>query len=74
MKDVYIHLINSAIAGSLLFLGSLLPLLTGEYNLKTILLGAGAGLVTGLILFLNKFNEWIMLQDKKCKTKILQFV
>jgi len=73
MKDVYIHLINSAIAGGLIFLGSLLPLLQGEFDMKTFCLGAAVGLITGTILFLNKFNEWVMLQDTNCP-KLLQFI
>lgn len=72
MKDIYYHLINSAIAGGLVMCGTLVPLLTGDADIKAIFLGLGLGLVTGLIVFLNKFNEWFKTQDS-CPQKIFNF-
>lgn len=72
MKPLTYHIINSAIPGVLFFLGSLLPLLTGEMDFKAICLGAAVGLVASLMLFLNKFYEWFGTQDP-CP-KLLQFI
>jgi len=57
-REIKYNLVNSAIAGGLIFLGSLLPLLTGDFDFKAICLGATAGIITGLIVFLNKFKEY----------------
>jgi len=72
MKPIHYHLLNSAIAGGLVFLGSLTPLLAGDFNFKTFGIGACLGIVTGSIIFLNKFNEWFDTQDP-CP-KIFNFV
>jgi hypothetical protein len=63
MKDWQYHLINAGIAGSLVTLGSMTPLLNGEADIKTICLGFGIGIITGLIVFLNKMGDWLKTQD-----------
>ena len=63
MKDYQYHLINAGIAGGLVFLGSLTPLLSGDFNIKTFSIGVLLGIITGSIIFLNKFNEWFGTQD-----------
>jgi hypothetical protein len=72
MKDIYYHILNSAIAGGLLFLGSLIPLLTDGFDWKTFSLGSAIALITGLMLFLSKFNDWLGTQDP-CP-KLFQFI
>jgi hypothetical protein len=73
MRDIYYHLLNSAIAGGLVMLGGLSTVLTSDPSERQIMIGLGLGVVTGLIVFLNKFNDWVSLQDV-CTPKLLNFV
>lgn len=58
-REIKYHLINSAIAGGLVTLGSLTPILTtGEPNFKSLGLGLAIGVVMGAIVFLNKFKDY----------------
>lgn len=74
LKDWQYHLINSGIAGSLVMLGSLSTVFAGDPTLKQICIGFMLGLITGTIVFMNKFNEWFKLQDSCNTKKIFQFV
>lgn len=58
MKPLKIALINAALAGALVTFGSFTPLLVGEITLKGICVGVSAGILSGIIIFLNKFNDW----------------
>jgi uncharacterized membrane protein len=68
MKEYQYHLINAAIAGALVMLGSLSSILLGNPTWEKLIIGFFTGLVAGAIIFLNKFNDWFSLQDK-CKKK-----
>lgn len=71
MKDWQYHVLNSVIAGGLVTFGSILPLLDGSENFSEICLGAGVGIITGLIIFLNKMNDWLNTQHKSKKRRNL---
>ena len=73
MKPIFYHLINAAIAGGLVTLGSLSTIFTADPTPKEILLGFIIGLIAGLIIFLNKFNDWFNTQDPDCQ-KLFQFI
>ena len=67
MKPYQYHLINACIAGSLVTLGSLSSLLSGDFTYKNLFVGLLFGIVSGSIIFLNKFNDWFNTQDPDCK-------
>jgi len=69
-KEIKYHLINSAIAGALVCAGSLTTVFSGEPTFKSILIGLGAGIVAGLIVFLNKFKDY---WNSK-KSKLMNFI
>ena len=71
MKDIHYHLINAAIAGGLVLLGSLSSLISGVPTEKEIITGVLLAVLTGTIIFLNKFQEWFSTQDPP---KIFQFI
>jgi hypothetical protein len=75
MKDWQYHLINAGIAGSLVTLGSMTPILSGDADVKVICLGFAIGVVTGLIVFLNKMSDWLKTKDPCPKNlNILNFL
>lgn len=75
-KEIKYNLINSAIAGGLVFLGSLTPIFASEFSWFNLSIGVGSGLVIGLIVFLNKFKDyWDSEKDEYCTTtKIFNFL
>lgn len=71
MKDITVHLLNAAILGGSVFLGSLTPLLTNSFSWNNFIIGSCAGFIAGLIIFLNKINEWIKLKDPDPNTPMI---
>lgn len=74
MKPYQYHLLNSGIAGLLVTFGAFTTILTGELTTKTILIGVFAGVFSGIIIFLNKFNDWFKSQDPCDNLKLLNFL
>lgn len=73
MKDVTVHLLNSTIAGALVFFGSLSTLFAGDPTIREIAIGLGLGFVTAMIIFLNKFGDWLKTQDD-CSKGFFNFI
>lgn len=66
-KEIFYNLVNSAIAGGLVFLGALL---NGGFDWKAVFLGAVAGAITALI----KFKDyWDGESPEYCKC-LLKFI
>lgn len=72
MKDIHYHLINSAIAGGLVLVGSLSTILTGNMTTEQIVTGVLLGILAGIGVFLTKFGEWFKTKDK-CN-KLFSFI
>jgi len=72
MKDWQLHLINSGIAGVLVFLGSVSALLTTEFSFKSLCIGLCLAFITGLIVFLNKMNDYISSKDNCSKKDVIR--
>lgn len=76
MKELTKLIINSAIAGSLVFLGSAISELTehGFTNLSELCLGLIIGLITGLTIFLTKVQTILQPKAKKGTLRLFEFI
>lgn len=66
-KHVKYHLINSALAGGLVFLGTIID---GNITLTGVLAGIG----TGLIVCLTKFKEFWVGHESEYTSKLFSFI
>lgn len=68
-NEIFYNLINSAIAGSLIFVGTALD---GDITIK----GFIAAILTGMLVAITKFKEyWISEKSEYCnKNKIFNFI
>jgi hypothetical protein len=66
-KEIFYNLVNSGIAGLLVFLGACL---NGGVDLKSIMLGV----ITGLIAAAVKFKDYWDGEKKEYCTKLINFV
>ena len=76
MKEFTKLILNSAIAGALVFLGSAVTELSkyGLTNPKELILGLIIGLVTGLTIFLSKCQAVLVPKSKKGTSWLLEFI
>lgn len=66
-KEIMYHLINSFLAGGLVFLGSLT---TGEFSLKSL----GIATAACLIVMLTKFKNYWEKEEPEYSKKLLNFI
>ena len=66
-SEIFYNLINSGIAGTLVFLGSIAD---GDLTIK----GIAAAFIASMIVLFTKFQSYWKTQEKEYKCKILNFL
>lgn len=74
-KEIWYNIINSLIAGGLVFFGSLTTILANkDLCWETFLIGIGLSVCTSAVVAIQKFKSYWESEEKEYKSNLLNFL